>query len=68
MGLCEVYAAGIGVCLLLVVISLAIRQAARLNRSAVTFRPVSRVSTLHSLFDHAKNDPYSSRPHGRLEW
>ena len=69
MGLCEVYVAGAGLCLVLLVVVLAISQSAQLNRSAVASYPVSRISTRHSLCKQAENHhSLSSRTPGSMEW
>ncbi len=68
MGLCEVYVAGAGLCLVLLVVALAINQSAQLNRSAVASCPVSRISTLHSLCKQVENHHAVTRTPRSMEW
>ena len=68
MGLCEVYVAGAGLCLVLLVVALAINQSAQLNRSAVASYPVSRISTRHSLCKQVETYHAVTRTPRSMEW
>ncbi len=68
MGLCEVYVAGAGLCLVLLVVVLAISHSARLNSSAFASYPVSRISTLHSLCKQVENHHAVTRTPRSMEW
>lgn len=67
MGVCEIYLAEAGLCLVLLVFAAAISRAALLDRPALTSCLVSRVSTLRQLSPGAQRTTRFPDP-GSMEW